>query len=47
MDNETEKKQRQAVRISAMNMLAGREHSIVELRNKLKKSSVNVMIYPL
>lgn len=37
MDNESEKKERRAIRISAMNILAGREHSIVELRQKLKR----------
>lgn len=41
MDNETEKKECRAIRISAMNILAGREHSIVELRNKLKKKFSN------
>ncbi len=37
MDNDSVKKELRAVRISAMNILAGREHSIVELRQKLKK----------
>ena len=37
MDNDSVKKELRAVRISAMNILAGREHSIVELRKKLKK----------
>ncbi|RKZ97391.1 MAG: recombination regulator RecX [Gammaproteobacteria bacterium] len=37
MDNDSVKKELRAVRISAMNILAGREHSIIELRKKLKK----------
>jgi len=37
MDNDSVKKELRAVRISAMNILAGREHSIVELQQKLKK----------
>ncbi len=37
MDNDSVKKELRAVRISAMNILAGREHSIIELRQKLKK----------
>lgn len=35
MDNDSVKKKLRAVRISAMNILAAREHSIVELRRKL------------
>lgn len=37
MDNETIKKNLLAIRISAMNILAAREHSLAELRQKLKK----------
>ncbi len=37
MDNDSVKKKLRAVRISAMNILAAREHSIVELRRKLDK----------
>ncbi len=37
MDIDSVKKELRAVRISAMNILAGREHSIIELRQKLKK----------
>jgi len=37
MENESLKKELAAIRISAMNILAGREHSIDELRQKLKR----------
>ncbi|MCK5665770.1 MAG: regulatory protein RecX [Thiotrichaceae bacterium] len=37
MDNDSVKKELGAIRISAMNILAAREHSIVELRRKLDK----------
>ena len=37
MDNDKVKKELGAIRISAMNILAAREHSIVELRRKLDK----------
>ncbi|MCU7799734.1 MAG: hypothetical protein KZQ70_06210 [gamma proteobacterium symbiont of Lucinoma myriamae] len=47
MDNDSVKNTQLAIRISAMNILAGREHSVAELRQKLKKNSVNVMIYSL
>ena len=37
MDNEALKKELASIRMSAMNILAGREHSIDELRHKLKR----------
>ncbi len=36
-DNNELKKQRAAIRMSAMNILAGREHSVAELRQKLQR----------
>jgi len=38
--NDSEKKQRIAIRISAMNILAGREHSVFELEQKLKRKYI-------
>ena len=40
MENESLKKELAAIRISAMNILAGREHSIDELRQKLKRKLI-------
>ena len=37
MDNEALKKELASIRLSAMNILAGREHSIDELRQKLRR----------
>ncbi len=37
MDNEALKKELASIRMSAMNILAGREHSIDELRQKLRR----------
>ncbi|MCW8931269.1 MAG: recombination regulator RecX [Gammaproteobacteria bacterium] len=37
MDNEVLKKKLASIRMSAMNILAGREHSVDELRQKLKR----------
>jgi regulatory protein len=37
MDNEVQKKHIASIRMTAMNILAGREHSVDELRQKLKR----------
>ncbi len=45
MDNEALKKEMASLRMSAMNILAGREHSIDELRQKLRRKLEKHKVY--